>query len=78
MSGDGHFFVALDYRANGPQGEPSFAWIDVEVHEDLTIAPNFRAFVEGLVPTTSFPEDPDLDLPVAHIARPQMDRVHCG
>jgi SMI1/KNR4 family protein SUKH-1 len=56
LSGDGHWWVALDYRVSGPQGEPSVAWIDNEMGEELTLAPNFRTFVEGLMPV---PDDRD-------------------
>ena len=53
LSGDGHYWITLDYR-NGP--EPSVAWIDVECSEDFQIAPSFSAFLEGLVPASSFSE----------------------
>ncbi|MET7397061.1 SMI1/KNR4 family protein [Dactylosporangium sp. NPDC005572] len=50
LSGQGHFWVALDYRACGPTGVPSVAWIDNELGHELRLAPDFRAFVERLVP----------------------------
>jgi len=48
LTGDGHDWIALDYRASGPEGEPSVAWIDVEVGQELQLAPTFAAFVDSL------------------------------
>jgi len=44
LSGDGHFWITLDYR-RGPI--PSVAGIDIEIGEDLQVAPSFSAFLEG-------------------------------
>ena len=54
LSGDGHYWITLDYRAGS---EPSVAWIDVECGEDIQIAPSFDAFLQGLVPAAEFAED---------------------
>ncbi|MFJ1764217.1 SMI1/KNR4 family protein [Amycolatopsis sp. NPDC088138] len=54
LSGDGHTWVALDYRRSA---EPSVGWFDVELESELPLAPTFRAFLEGLVPSGSFPEE---------------------
>ena len=51
LSGDGHYWITLDYR-NG--GEPSVAWIDVECGEDMQVAPSFSAFLSGLVPSGQY------------------------
>jgi hypothetical protein len=61
LTGDGHWWIALDYR----QGEtPSVAWLDVELGEEAQLAPSFRAFVEGLVPGEWFTgPPPDMDEP---------------
>ena len=48
LTGDGHWWIALDYRESGPQGPPSVAWYDNEVGEDIQLAPNFETFVTGL------------------------------
>jgi hypothetical protein len=53
LSGDGHYWITLDYRG-GP--EPSVAWMDVECGEDVQIAPSFDAFLEGLVPASAYDE----------------------
>jgi hypothetical protein len=51
LSGQGHFWITLDYR-DGPS--PSVAWIDVEVGEDIQIAKSFGWFLCGLVPASNF------------------------
>jgi hypothetical protein len=56
LSGDGHYWIALDYRVCGPTGEPSVAWLDNEMDHELQVAPGFRAFVERLTASASFPE----------------------
>lgn len=53
LSGDGHYWITLDYR-NGPI--PSVAWIDVECDEDVQIAPSFAAFLDGLLPASTYSE----------------------
>ena len=53
-SGDGHTWVALDYRACGAAGEPSVVYVEADTDVDVQLAPDFRAFVEGLVPSESF------------------------
>ncbi|MDS0139638.1 MULTISPECIES: SMI1/KNR4 family protein [unclassified Amycolatopsis] len=54
LSGDGHTWIALDYRRSS---EPSVTWFDVELASELALAPTFRAFAEGLVPSADFPEE---------------------
>lgn len=46
ISGDGHYWVTLDYRE---EGEPCVRWIDLESVVDVKIADNFSEFLEGLV-----------------------------
>jgi hypothetical protein len=50
LSGDGHSWIALDYRASGPQGEPSVTWLDADRGTELALAPDFRSFIEALTP----------------------------
>jgi hypothetical protein len=45
LSGDGHCWIALDYRRCA---EPSVTWLDTDRHTELALAPDFRSFVEGL------------------------------
>lgn len=45
----GHYWVCLDYRESGPQGEPTVVWIDIGAHHEVALAPDFATFVQGLV-----------------------------
>jgi hypothetical protein len=56
LSGDGHFWITLDYRA-GPR--PFVAWIDVDCDEDIQIADSFSSFLLGLVPESTYEEGVD-------------------
>jgi hypothetical protein len=51
LSGEGHWWISLDYRAGAC---PSVAWLAIESGEDFQIAPSFAAFLEGLVPNSAF------------------------
>lgn len=53
INGDGHWWITLDYR-NG--AEPTVMWIDVECEEEVKIADNFEAFLNGLVSEDEFTE----------------------
>ena len=62
LSGDGHWWIALDYRRSGMRGEPSVCWVDTDLDEELELAPSFEAFVRGLRSVALFEEeawDPD-------------------
>jgi hypothetical protein len=50
LSGDGHWWIALDYRASGSRGEPTVTWFDTDDGAELVLAANFQRFVEGLMP----------------------------
>jgi SMI1/KNR4 family protein SUKH-1 len=50
LTGDGHWWIGLDYRA-GP--EPAVSFYDVEDQRSVQLADDFRSFLEALVP------DPD-------------------
>lgn len=51
----GHDMIALDYRASGPDGEPSVIHVDQEVGYVVTrLAPTFEDFVAGLVEDYAF------------------------
>jgi hypothetical protein len=54
LTGDGHTWVALDYRECGPDGEPSVVWLDVDEEAELTLAPDFRSFLDELVSDAVF------------------------
>lgn len=57
LSGDGHCWIALDYRACGKDGEPSVTWFDVDDSLELPLAADFQVFVERLTAAASL----DLD-----------------
>ncbi|MEV7729089.1 SMI1/KNR4 family protein [Streptomyces sp. NPDC087917] len=54
VSGDGHSWIALDYRRCGSDGEPSVTWFDTDLDAELQLAVDFRSFVEGLTSDKSF------------------------
>ena len=54
LTGDGHTWVALDYRECGPEGEPSVVWLDAESETESPLAPDLRSFLAGLVPAEDF------------------------
>ncbi|WP_327357701.1 SMI1/KNR4 family protein [Streptomyces sp. NBC_01304] len=57
LSGDGHFWIALDHRMYGPDREPTVTWFDTDDGSELALAADFRAFVEGLTDSRRF-DDP--------------------
>jgi hypothetical protein len=57
LSGQGHYWIALDYRLCDPNGSPAVTWIDNEMGEEQTIAPDFHAFVERLTSSNRFTSD---------------------
>ncbi|MCI1189253.1 SMI1/KNR4 family protein [Hymenobacter sp. DH14] len=54
LSGDGHWFISLDYRASP---EPTVLWLDTEMGEEVEIASSFEHFLHGLIPTDQFFEE---------------------
>ena len=54
LSGEGHFWIALDHRDRAPDAEPAVTWFDNEIGEDLALAPDFLTFVEALAPMEDF------------------------
>ncbi|MFD9635196.1 SMI1/KNR4 family protein [Streptomyces violascens] len=47
LSGDGHCWIALDYRACGRHGEPTVTWFDTDTDTELALATDFQSFLEG-------------------------------
>ncbi|RUT31885.1 glucan biosynthesis protein [Paenibacillus zeisoli] len=62
----GHDVVMLDYRASGPDGEPSVIHVDQESDYEITfLAEDFETFIKGLVNEEEFDtseEDKEADL----------------
>ncbi|WP_225803720.1 SMI1/KNR4 family protein [Streptomyces sp. NK15101] len=59
LSGDGHTWIALDYRTCGADGEPSVTWFDADAATEVPLAGDFRTFVEGLTSAASFDDGLD-------------------
>ncbi|MFI1184761.1 SMI1/KNR4 family protein [Streptomyces californicus] len=57
LSGDGHCWIALDYRGCGRDGEPSVTWFETDLGTELVLAEDFRSFVEELVPAAAYEDD---------------------
>lgn len=57
LSGDGHYWIALDYRLCGRAGEPSATWFDTDLDTELPLAGDFRSFLKGLTASSSFDDD---------------------
>lgn len=52
----GHDRIALDYRACGPEGEPTVVHVDQDYDYRITLlAPNFESFIRSLKPEEDFP-----------------------
>jgi hypothetical protein len=54
VSGDGHFWIGLDYRTCARHGEPSVAWFDADDNSELALASDFRSFLMGLTCAREF------------------------
>jgi hypothetical protein len=50
LSGDGHAWIALDYRSASGGDPPSVIYVDADSGLEVLLAPSFRVFVEGLIP----------------------------
>ncbi len=57
ISGDGHSWIALDYRNS--KTEPPVIFIDVEQNQEIRLAKNFEKFINGLV---DYNEEEEIDL----------------
>jgi len=51
LTGDGHWFITLDYRIGN---NPSVRWIDTECNEDIHISDNFENFINQLLSKDEF------------------------
>ena len=48
LSGDGHWWIALDYRKLNSDGEPTITYLEMDLNIDETIAHSFEDFINGL------------------------------
>ena len=54
----GHDMICMDYRKCGKDGEPEIVHVDQESDYEITfLAPNFEAFIKGLVDERELDED---------------------
>lgn len=61
LCGDGHWWIALDYRECGPDGEPPVIFYENDSEgspDELLLAPSFREFVCKLQPEPEFDGGP--------------------
>ncbi|MFF3411866.1 SMI1/KNR4 family protein [Streptomyces sp. NPDC002742] len=54
VSGDGHYWIGLDYRICGRNGEPSVTWFDADDNSELDLAPDFPSFIGRLTSSLDF------------------------
>ncbi|GAA3807384.1 SMI1/KNR4 family protein [Streptomyces chiangmaiensis] len=54
VSGNGHYWIGLDYRTCGRHGEPSVAWFDADDNSELALAPDFHSFIKELTSAREF------------------------
>jgi hypothetical protein len=57
LNGEGHWWIALDYRRSGRIGPPTVVWIDIERGEDLQLAESFESFLAGLAPASELRQE---------------------
>jgi hypothetical protein len=67
LSGEGHWWIALDYRRGDETAEPSVSWIDNEVGEQIELAPDFASFVRRLRSPTTFDMSQYVDAPATEM-----------
>ncbi len=61
ISGEGHSWIALDYRSR--KTEPSVILIDVDAEQIIELAPNFDSFLNGLYEeSVEFEDEPTDDI----------------
>ena len=62
FSGDGHSWIAFDYRKT--KKEPPIIYIDLDSEQTIELAPNFNAFLNGLCVEDDKLEDIDFEYEV--------------
>lgn len=73
FSGDGHSWVAFDYRKT--KEEPPVIYIDVESEQIIELAPNFNTFLTGLYIEDSEQEDIYFEQNVRHWTLDEIDKA---
>ncbi|WP_097869047.1 SMI1/KNR4 family protein [Streptomyces sp. rh34] len=54
LSGDGHWWIGLDYRLCGQDGEPSVTWFETDLDREVVLAGDFRSFVQRLTAASAY------------------------
>ena len=54
LDGDGHTWIAPDYRTDPHAVEPAVVSLDAELDDELTIASSFDELIEKLRPESEF------------------------
>ncbi|MBG9822654.1 SMI1/KNR4 family protein [Bacillus safensis] len=77
ISGDGHTWVAMDYRKT--KENPAIHYFDVEMEEDFKLADSFDEFIEGLY-TAEYAIDEEAveaeyELPEAHLSKEELEAI---
>ncbi|MGG1883324.1 SMI1/KNR4 family protein [Bacillus sp. Je.9.29.b] len=77
ISGDGHTWVAMDYRKT--KENPAIHYFDVEMEEDFKLADSFDEFIQGLY-TTEYTVDEEAaegeyELPEAHLSKEELEAI---
>lgn len=57
ISGDGHWWITLDYRIN--DHSPTVAWIDTEMEQDIQLVGSFHEFMNALITDDEFENSVD-------------------
>ncbi|MGE6629200.1 SMI1/KNR4 family protein [Bacillus sp. NPDC077027] len=77
ISGDGHTWVAMDYRKT--KEKPTIHFFDVEMEEDFKLADSFDEFIEGLY-TAEYTVDEEeaeaeYELPEDHLSKEELEAI---
>ncbi|WP_025093427.1 SMI1/KNR4 family protein [Bacillus safensis] len=77
ISGDGHTWVAMDYRKT--KENPAIHYFDVEMEEDFKLADSFDEFIQGLY-TAEYTVDEEAaegeyELPEAHLSKEELEAI---
>lgn len=71
ISGDGHSWVALDYRKTNE--EPPILYIDTESNQVIEIARSFKAFIKGLYLEEREFEEIDFEEEAVHLTHDELE-----
>lgn len=54
LSGEGHWWITLDYRKNS---DPCVTWFDVDAGQDIELAASFHEFLSRLLPESAVDDE---------------------